>query len=257
MTSARLRLREVSIRLGGRPVVDRLSLDLQGGSLVAVVGPNGAGKTSILRALVGLLPHEGAIEFDGVALDRIGRADRARAIAYLPQGHEAHWPLPAHDIVALGRIPHGAADPTRLRPQDQAAVAAAMRLTDTTAFSERPVTALSGGERARVALARVFAVDAPVILADEPTAALDPRHQIDVMCALRRRADEGALVVAVTHDLGLAARFADAVTVLEAGRLAAYGPPAEALAPAVMSRVFGIEAFRAEHCGQAVLVPWA
>ena len=137
MTSARRRLREVTLPLGGRPVVARLSLDLQGGSLVAVVGPNGAGKTSILRALVGLLPHEGAIELDGVALDRIGRADRARAIAYLPQGHEAHWPLPAHDIVALGRIPHGAADPTRLRPQDQAAVAAAMGLTDTTAFSER------------------------------------------------------------------------------------------------------------------------
>lgn len=257
MTPTRLQLRELAVRLGGRRVVDGLSLDLRGGSLVAIVGPNGAGKTSLLRTLVGNLPHDGAVDLDGVALDRIARSERARRVAYLPQGHEAHWPLPARDIVALGRIPHGAADPSRLRPHDAAAVQDAMRLTDTAGLGDRAVTTLSGGERARIALARVFAVGAAVILADEPTAALDPRHQIDVMLALRRCADEGVLVIAVTHDLGLATRFADAIAVLEGGRLAAFGSPAEALAPAIMTRVFGIEAFRAEHLGQSVLVPWA
>ena len=120
-----------------------------------------------------------------------------------------HWPLPARDIVALGRYPHGATDPARLSPKDTEAVLRAMQAADVMEFAERRVTELSGGERSRVALARVLAVEAPVILADEPTASLDPRHQIDVMKTLRASADPGALVIVVTHDLGLAARFAD------------------------------------------------
>ena len=257
MTPARLALRDLSATLGGREVVSGLSLDLAAGSLLAIVGPNGAGKTSALRAIVGLLPHRGAITLDGAALPSLGRRERARRIAYLPQGHEAHWPLPARDIVALGRVPHGIPDSTRPRGADADIIAHAMRLTDTEALADRPVTALSGGERARVALARVFAVEAPVVLADEPTASLDPRHQLAVMAALRRHADAGALVVTVTHDLGLAARFSDAVAVLDGGRLAAYGPPDEALSDGILREVFGIEAFRAAHRGSAVVVPWA
>ena len=109
-----------------------------------------------------------------------------------------HWPLPARDIVALGRYPHGATDPSRLTPKDAEAVLRAMRATDVAEFGERRVTELSGGERSRVALARVFAVEAPVILADEPTASLDPRHQIDIIKSLRAAADQGALVIVVT-----------------------------------------------------------
>lgn len=251
-----LALRDVSVALGRRPVVERVSLDLAPGSLVALVGPNGAGKTSLLRAVAGLVPHEGLVALGGRALAAMSRGERARSVAYLPQGHEAHWPLPARDIVALGRFPHGSSDPSRLSPADEAAVDAAMSATETTAFAERPVTELSGGERARVALARVFAVGAPLILADEPTAALDPKHQLDVMRALRRTAGEGALVLAVTHDLGLAARFADRVAVLDGGRLVAFGPPADALAPEHLRAVFGIEAYRAEHDGHPVIVPW-
>jgi iron complex transport system ATP-binding protein len=257
VSAVRLSLRDLSVAIGGRKVVENLSLDMTGGNLVALVGPNGAGKTSVLRALVGLLAHEGSATLDGRSLSALDRRERAQRVAYLPQGHEAHWPLPARDIVALGRVPHGAGDPTRLRDSDAALVAEAMRLTDTEHLADRPVTQLSGGERARVALARVFAVSAPVILADEPTAALDPSHQIAVMKALRRAADRGALVIAVTHDLGLATRFGDTIAVLKGGRLAASGPPAEALSDAVLRSVFGVEAFRAEHAGSAVLVPWA
>ena len=252
-----LRLAGVSVRLGGRDVLREVDLDLPAGTFVAIVGPNGAGKTSALRAMVGELPFRGTISLDGTALSGLTRHERARRIAYLPQGHVAHWPLPARDIIALGRMPHGAADPARLRPADAEAVDEAMRVTETLALAGRPVTELSGGERARVALARVFAVQAPVILADEPTAALDPRHQLDVSRALRAAADAGALVVAVTHDLGLAARFADLVAVLAEGKLAAIGSPDDALAPGILRRVFGIEAFRAENEGRPVLVPWS
>jgi iron complex transport system ATP-binding protein len=252
-----LQIRDLSVRLGGRAVLAGLSLDLPPASLVAVVGPNGAGKTSLLRALVGLVPAAGTIAAAGQDLARLSARERARRIAYLPQGHEVHWPLPARDIVALGRFPHGAADPDRLSDADRLAVADAMRLTETEHLADRPVTALSGGERARVALARVFASGAAIILADEPTAALDPRHQLDVMAALQARARAGALVVAVTHDLGLAARYADAVAALQGGRVARFGPPGEALAPDLLRDVFGIEAYFGAHQGAPVLVPWA
>jgi len=220
------------------------------------VGPNGAGKTTLLRALAGLLPSTGAINVGGDALSSLSLRERARRFAYLPQGHIMHWPLPARDIVALGRYPHGATDPSRLTPTDAEAVLRAMRATDVVEFSERRVTELSGGERSRVALARVFAVEAPVILADEPTASLDPRHQIDIMKSLRAAADQGALVIVVTHDLSLAARFADTVLVLSQGRLVAQGTAAEALSEQVMADVFRISAYRAEYQREAVIVPW-
>jgi iron complex transport system ATP-binding protein len=243
--------------LGSRKVLHDITLSLAPGHLVALVGPNGAGKTTLLRALAGLIPSDGEIRIGGDALSSLSLRERAKRFAYLPQGHLVHWPLPARDIVALGRYPHGATDPARLSPKDIEAVLRAMQAVDVTAFSDRRVTELSGGERSRVALARVLAVEAPVILADEPTASLDPRHQIDVMQKLRGVADTGVLVVVVTHDLGLAARFADHVLVLSEGRLTAQGAPAEALSEAVMAEVFRISAYRAEYRSETVIVPWA
>jgi iron complex transport system ATP-binding protein len=247
----------VSVTLAGRMVLKDISLALSPGHLVALVGPNGAGKTTLLRALAGLVPATGAIDVGGEALSSLRLSQRARRFAYLPQGHLVHWPLPAQDIVALGRYPHGATDPARLSPDDAEAVLRAMQAADVVELRERRVTELSGGERSRVALARVFAVEAPVILADEPTSSLDPRHQIDVMKALRAAADQGALVIVVTHDLGLAARFADTILVLSDGRLVSQGAPAQALSEQVMADVFRISAYRAEYQREAVIVPWA
>ncbi|MGY3583897.1 iron complex transport system ATP-binding protein [Bradyrhizobium sp. USDA 4341] len=243
--------------LGSRKVLHDVSLSLEAGHLVALVGPNGAGKTTLLRALAGLIPSDGEIRIGGDALAALALRERAKRFAYLPQGHMVHWPLPARDIVALGRYPHGATDPARLSQKDMEAVLRAMQAVDVTEFSDRRVTELSGGERSRVALARVLAVEAPVILADEPTASLDPRHQIDVMQKLRNVADTGVLVIVVTHDLGLAARFADHVLVLSDGRLAAQGAPAEALSESVLASVFRVSAYRAEFQREAVIVPWA
>lgn len=247
---------KVGVVLSGRNVLDEISLSLPRRHLVALVGPNGAGKTTLLRALIGLVPAQGTISIDGHALNSLSLRERARQLAYLPQGHMVHWPLPVQDVVALGRYPHGATDPARLAPADQNAVQRAMQAMEVSAFAQRNVNELSGGERSRVALARVLAVEAPVLLADEPTASLDPRYQIDVMRNLRKVADDGVLVVVVTHDLGLASRFADSIVVLSQGRLAAHGTPAQALAESTLAEVFRVSAYRADYQNEAVILPW-
>jgi iron complex transport system ATP-binding protein len=257
MSRAFLTAQGLNVTLAGRLVLRDVSLALSPGHLVALVGPNGAGKTTLLRALAGLVPSDGEIHVGGDALSSLALRQRARRFAYLPQGHLVHWPLPARDIVALGRYPHGATDPARLTARDAEAVLRAMQAADVVEFGDRRVTELSGGERSRVALARVLAVEAPVILADEPTSSLDPRHQIDVMKTLRAAADNGTLVMVVTHDLGLAARFADTILVLSDGRLVSQGAPDEALSETIMGEVFRISAYRAEYQRETVIVPWA
>jgi iron complex transport system ATP-binding protein len=252
-----LATQQLEVALSGRPILNGVSLSLPSRQLVALVGPNGAGKTTLLRALAGLVPSTGSIEIGGERLSSLSLRERARRFGYLPQGHQVHWPLPAKDVVALGRYPHGATDPARLSQRDEQAVLRAMQATNVVAFAERPVTELSGGERSRVALARVLAVEAPVILADEPIASLDPRYQIDVMIHLRSAADRGVLVVVVTHDLGLAARFSDTVLVLSDGRLVAQGKPEQALSEQIMADVFRISAYRAEYRNETVILPWA
>ena len=252
-----LAAQQLEVALSGRPILNGVSLALPSGQLVALVGPNGAGKTTLLRALAGLVPSTGSIEIDGDRLSSLSLRERARRFGYLPQGHHVHWPLPAKDVVALGRYPHGATDPARLSPRDEQAVLSTMQATNVVGFAERPVTELSGGERSRVALARVLAVEAPVVLADEPIASLDPRYQIDVMINLRSAADRGVLVVVVTHDLGLAARFSDTVLVLSDGRLVAQGKPEQALSEQIMADVFRISAYRADYRNETVILPWA
>ena len=252
----RLEARGLSVSLSGRMIVRDVSLALPGGRLVMLIGPNGAGKTTLLRALAGLVPSTGDLRLEGVPLATLPRRARAQRLAYLPQGHQVHWPLPARDIVALGRLPHGADDPARLGPRDAAIVEAAMVRTGTLDLADRPVQQLSGGERARVMLARVLAVEAPVLFADEPTASLDPRHQLGVMHDLQQEARRGALVIAVTHDLALAARLADLVILMTKGGIAAEGTPEAVFTPENLAWVYGIRAIRHEVDGETLLVPW-
>lgn len=250
-----IELRGVCVNLGERLVLDGLDLSCKAGELVAVLGPNGAGKSTLLKAIAGLLPASGHLAIGAVTGSDLRPAARGRAVAYLPQGHTAHWPISVMDAVAIGRLPHGAV-PGRLRAADEAAIERALGAADALHLAARPVTELSGGERARVMLARALAVEAPVLLADEPIAALDPQHQIAVMELLTRQSAAGVCVLAALHDLTLATRFATRAVVLENGRIIADGPPRDVLDDELLIRVFGISAARLEHAGTTVLVPW-
>ena len=248
-------LEEVSVRLGERLALDRACLACGKGELVALLGPNGAGKTTLLKAIAGLVAVSGRVMLDGRDAAWMPARQRARLVAYLPQGHVAHWPIAVRDTVAIGRMPHDGG-PGRMRAGDEAAVARALAAVDAAHLADRPVTELSGGERARVMLARALAVGAPVLLADEPIAALDPAHQLAVMALIARTAATGATVLAALHDLTLAARFATRAVLLDRGRIVADGPPRDVLTPDRLAQVLGVRALHLEHDGAPVVVPW-
>jgi iron complex transport system ATP-binding protein len=240
MTSG-LSVRSLSLALGQRPVLAGVDLLFAPGRLSCILGPNGAGKSTLMRALAGLLPVGDAVRLDGVPLPAIPRRERARRVAYLPQEREVNWPLLAADLVALGRVPHGAML-ERQSAADRAAIARAMARADIADLADRPVTELSGGERSRVLLARALATEADVLLADEPVAGLDPLHQLTMMRLFQDEARQGRVVVVVLHDLSLAARFADHVVLLQDGRLMGDGEPEAVFTPERLRAVFKIDA---------------
>lgn len=220
----------------GKTVLDSVSLRLGAGECLGLIGPNGAGKSTLIRAALGLERATGTS-----TLAALAPAARARHAAFLPQGREVAWPVPVRDLVALGRLPHLARG-TALPAADRAAVDAVLDRLGLTAFATRPATELSGGETARVLLARALVQDTPLILADEPVAGLDPAHQIAVLRLLRGLADAGRGVLVTCHDLGLAARFCTRLAVVHQGRIVADGPPAAVLTPALLAGVFSITA---------------
>lgn len=229
--------------LGRRPVLHGIDAVLESGQLIGVIGPNGAGKSTLVRAILALLaPSAGGVRIDGTDVAAMARTDLARRIAYLPQGQTLHWPLSVERLVALGRLPH-LAPFSRIGEADHAAIERALVLADAAPLRDRVATELSGGERARVLLARALAVEAPALIADEPLASLDPGHQLDVMDLLQRQAAGGALTIAVLHDLTLAARYCDRLLLLHQGRLVADGPPAAVLTEERLAEVYGISAW--------------
>jgi iron complex transport system ATP-binding protein len=225
------------LTLAGR--LDGVGSALRPGEITAICGPNGAGKSSLLQCLAGLLaPERGEVRLEGKGLSALDARERARAIGYLPQAGEIAWDVSVRNLVALGRLPHGARDESG----NEAPVEAALAALDLDAFAGRPVGTLSGGETARALLARVLAGEPRWILADEPLAALDLGHQLALVRHLRRAADAGAGVVLVLHDLALAMNHADRALVLDRGRLAADGAPEVVLDTSLIERVWRVSA---------------
>ncbi|MFJ5778729.1 heme ABC transporter ATP-binding protein [Streptomyces sp. NPDC093094] len=244
----------LQVRLGPRAVLHGVSLGVRAGEVLALVGPNGAGKSTLLGALAGdLAPAAGTVRLFGRPVSGWSAPELALRRAVLPQSAELSFPFTVEEVVRMGRAPWAAVDPGA----DDDAVAGAMAATEVTGFAGRPFSALSGGERARVALARVLAQRTPLLLLDEPTAALDLRHQELVLRLCRERARAGEAVVAVLHDLGLAAAYADRVAVLRAGRVAAAGSPAAVFTGPLLSEVYGrpVEVLAHPRTGTPMVVP--
>jgi len=235
------------LTLDTRPILHDLNLSLAPGSFVGLIGPNGAGKSSLLRLLAGLsIPSAGQVlaqQPPGQALRPLREwpaKERSRWLAYLAQQEKPAWPLAVEHLVELGRSPWlGVASAA----EDERAVNEALTQTDLLLLRDRSINQLSGGELQRAQLARVFAGEPKVILADEPIAALDPYHQLHIMELLRDCADQGGLVVAALHDLSLAARFCQRLLLLDEGRLVADGQPIDVLTPENLSQVYGISAY--------------
>jgi iron complex transport system ATP-binding protein len=246
----------IAVAIDERSILDGISMELRRGECVGLIGPNGAGKTTLLRVLTRLQqPMRGRVMLDAIDIASVPAANFARRVAYLEQGAPAHWPLRVDTVVALGRLPH-LRWWQRPTAADQQAIETAMQLAEVDYLRERVVTTLSGGERLRVMLARVFAAQPELILADEPVAALDPYHQLHVMELLRDHARRGGAVIAVLHDLNLAARFCDRLILLAGGRLVCAGDAQTVLDAAHLRDVYGIEARVVEAGGEYAVVPW-
>jgi len=252
-----LSLRNLEVRYGARPILNGVTLDLAPGSLIGLIGPNGAGKTTLLRACASLTPRVGGeLLLDNRPLESWDRRARARGIGYLAQEKTALWPVAAGRLVALGRLPHlGPWDSPA--PSDEAEVEKAMTATDVLHLADRPATELSGGELARVLIARLLAGAPSVLLADEPVSGLDPAHAMQVLALFRDLAHEGRTVVTVLHDLTLASRFCDRLILMNAGAVAADGAPLDVLSPDRLARFYGISADVISEDGTRVVVPRA
>lgn len=245
-----LRAHDVTLALGEREVLRSVRLSARRGEVLGLIGPNGAGKSTLLRMLAGLgLPDRGHVEMEGIPLALFSGSQRARRIAFLPQNAAVPPPMSVEDLVSLGRLPFGA----RETATDDALIAAALRRTETQELRRRPATSLSGGELARVLLARALAVEAPCLLADEPIAALDPAHALTVMGLFRELARTGCCVVVVLHDLALASRFCDRVALLQEGQLVAEGAACDVMSDTALRAVYGIDVRRVE----GAVIPWS
>ena len=246
----------ITVVAGTATLLDNVSVTAEPGQLLGLVGPNGAGKSTLLRTLAGLRDSaRGQVRYDGIARGQLGLTKLSQQLAYLAQRGPVAWPLTVERLVALGRLPHLRAWSQR-DAQGPAAIEGALTDTDTLHLRQRVVDTLSGGELARALLARALAVAGAALLADEPVAELDPYHQLQVMEILRTRADAGQTVIVVLHEITLAARFCDRLVLLDRGRVAAAGTPAEVLTDDHLHATYRVRALRGVEDGAAYVLPW-
>jgi iron complex transport system ATP-binding protein len=246
----------VRVHLNRRVVLEDASVRVGAGEIVGLVGPNGSGKTTFVRALMGFLPLSGGqIRLDDRALDEWRPFDRARRLAYVAQTGGSHWPLHVRNVVALGRLPY-AGMLGRARAEDDDAIDEAMRAMQVEHLADCPVSAISGGERMRVLLARALASNPALLLADEPTASLDPYHQLRTLEILSSLATGSRGVLVVLHDLTLAARFCQRVVLMDRGRTRVDGTPSETFEASHLAATFNIALWPGRETTGPVLFPW-
>ena len=234
-----VRLTSVGLALDGRSILRDISMEVKAGEVLALVGPNGAGKSSLLSVMAGdFVPSSGSCVLLAKEAARYRPEEAARIRSVLLQFNAVAFPFTVREIVEMGRAPWSK---TAQFSQDREAIESALARTDTLGLGDRRFTQLSGGERARVSFARVLAQNTPVVLLDEPTAALDLKHQQQVMATIRDLARDGVAVVVVVHDLSLAARFADTVALLAKGSLEALGTPADVITAERVGRIYGLD----------------
>ncbi|TAK67659.1 MAG: heme ABC transporter ATP-binding protein [Dehalococcoidia bacterium] len=254
-----LTVRSLTASYGARPVLRGLDLDASRGELLAIIGPNGCGKTTLLRAITGVLAYDGEIAIDGASVREQRPAALARRVAVVTQGATLPSGFSAFDVALMGRTPHLRLLQSEGR-HDVAIVRAAMERTDCWALRERPVEELSGGERQRVVIARALAQEPQLLLLDEPTSHLDVQHQVDTFALMIELCRERELaVVAVVHDLTLAALFADRVALMSGGRIVASGAPADVLTAEAIASIYGMSVRVLSHpdTGRPIIVPEA
>jgi iron complex transport system ATP-binding protein len=243
------------VTLKSRAVLRGLDFAAEPGQLTAIIGRNGAGKTTLLKVLAGLIPPQaGTALLDGSDIAGWERGPLARALAYLPQERLVHWALTARAVVALGRLPYqpfGAGESAA----DRASIDTALAAMDAADLAHRPVPELSGGERARVLVARALAQEPRVLLADEPAAGLDPAHQLTLFRHLATLAAAGRTIVVAVHDLSLAARFCHSIALVHEGSILAAGPPEDVLTPQHLATAYGIRARYQAIEGVPVVLP--
>lgn len=244
----------LSASLGGARILRDISFAVKHGEFVGLIGPNGAGKSTLLKSILGLVPSEGGVSLDGKPAGAMPARERARTVAYLPQEREVAWPIPVEMLVSLGRAPYRQVFGP-LSQKDRAMVENAMRAMDVSGFRGRTAGELSGGELARVLIARALAQDTPLLLADEPTAGLDPAHQIALMRRFAKLAADGRAVVVSLHDLGLAARWCSRLLVLHAGEIVADETPDALLAANHLQTVYGVKIYLERTDGGWVVQP--
>lgn len=252
-----LRFDHLSLSLRGRPVLRDVSGAISPGGITVILGANGAGKSTLLSCLAALRkPDEGMVTLDGRAVDRVPAQERARKIGLLPQQADIHWDINVRALVALGRLPHHGR--WRRSSEDEIAIEEAMAQTDCARFADRKALRLSGGEQARVLLARILAGRPEWILADEPIASLDPAHQMDALACFRAAAQAGAGVALVLHDLTQAARIADHLIIMKEGRIIASGPVADVLTPEILQAAYGVRIYIGhDETGASIIAPVA
>jgi len=244
----------LAVRFGHRLILDNVDFKVKRGEVIGVLGPNGAGKSTLLKAILKLVPYSGLVKLHNRSIHDYSAAEFGRTIAYLPQDRDVAWPMTVAAVVALGRLPHRGPMSSQTE-KDNEAIKGAMAALDVANLGARRISELSGGERARVLMARALAQNTPILLADEPTAGLDPAHQISLLSLFRKLAGEGLLIIFTLHELHFAAQWCDRLILLDQGRLVADGPPSKVLTAERIGSVYNCNVRIIEDASGLVVVP--